>query len=162
MLVSKSVRNSSVRPTNTALRMLVVMTPTASRTRENRILPRLPIRAAVSAAQVQPHRLQDCCIDPENSRIPRETTPIPKATHRNAVVTVMVPVIWRNAAIMPMIRLAIPESSAQEHLQLHIVIVSPPMTIYAVETAKLPVWYRQTEFWDIDRWLILWYSIIDS
>lgn len=46
-------------------------------------------------------------------RTGRETTPMPKATHKNAVPIVSVPVMRKNAETIPMIRLAATAKTVQ-------------------------------------------------
>lgn len=74
--------------------------------------------------------------DPERSGIFGKPTPMPNAAQRNAVVTVIVSVIWGDIAMILMIRLIIPDNRAQVHLQLKIVAVSLHMAIYTDEAIK--------------------------
>ena len=136
-MVINREKNSSVSPTRMALMMLVATIPTAKRTSAKNMLPRMPARMALSALQVHPQREHCCCRAPVISKRARKPILMPKITQRAAAVTVMVPVICRNAAIIPMIRLAIPEYRVQEHLQLHNVMISPPLTIYVADEEML-------------------------
>jgi hypothetical protein len=73
---------------------------------------------------------------------PRYTTAIPNTTHKNAVVSKITPVIWKNAVRTPIIAAAITTHRTHPHrilqLQLIIPIVSPPGVFYVAPGKQVP------------------------
>ena len=98
-------------PTKIALTVLVAVMPTAKRINANSAVPKVPINKVKSGAQ-QPELLRPVVLTKVRARYP---TAIPKATQRNAGVTVITPVICKNAAIIPTNALAITAINVQLH-----------------------------------------------
>lgn len=103
-----------------ALITLVATMPTARRTMENKIEPRIPISRAPSVAHLQSQGSALLAMAAAKSSKARYTTAIPRTTHRKAGVTVMTAVICKNAATTPMMTLARIAAIAQLHLKLQL------------------------------------------
>ena len=104
--------------------MLVAANGIAKSTTDKRSVPKTPTITAEVVVETQ--LLQILCPQSADaiSVAKRNKTAIPKAITSNIGVTVITPVIRRNATIMPIIILAIAENNKQSllHSQLKIVI----------------------------------------
>jgi len=131
VVVSVRDRKNSNTPAMMAPKILVAAKPTPSRMTAESAVPKMPVRTAVAVLQMQ--ALLDSVPDEANSTA-RYTTAMPRATHKNAGVIVMVAVKVRAAAIMPIMKLAMAASVTQLHVQLQefLPIISPPASIYEV------------------------------
>ena len=104
--------------------MLVAANGIAKSTTDKRIVPKIPVSTAEVVVETQVEQI----LWPQSavaiSVAKRNKMAIPKATISNIGVTVITPVILKNATIMPMMILAIAENNKQSllHSQLKIVI----------------------------------------
>ena len=104
--------------------MLVAANGIAKSTNDKRSVPKTPTSTAEVVAETQVEQI----LCPQSavaiSVAKRNKTAIPKAITSNIGVTVITPVMRRNATIMPIITLAIAENNKQSllHSQLKIVI----------------------------------------
>ena len=119
-------------PARTAPITLVAANSTASRTIDNKTVPRIPTSSAVIIV----HKLPQQTLRKSAALMSvtaRYTTATPRITHKNAGVRVIVAVILRNAVIMPIIRLATIAITVQPGLQLlHDVDIKIHLPLYSM------------------------------
>jgi hypothetical protein len=103
-----------------APKILVAANPTAKRIAAVRMAPRMPVRIAERMEHKLQPRIQ---ASPKKgvfvSKIARYTTAVPRTAQKNAGATVMTAAKLRNAATVPMIKLAINANARQvkRHVQ---------------------------------------------
>jgi len=119
--VMSKVKNPSNAPAKIAPITLVAANSIAKRINDRRMVPQIPIISVVNA--VHTHLLVPLLLNsvPAIAVIPRYTTAMPKTTHKNAGVSVIIVLKLRNAVIMPMIILATTANTVQLGLQLQLV-----------------------------------------
>ena len=103
-------------PARTAPITLVAVNSIASRTIDNKIVPRIPAsRVVIIVHKLPQHTLRKSAA--LMSVTARYTTATPRSTHKNAGVTVIAAVMFKRAATMPIITLTITAKRVQLNLQ---------------------------------------------
>ena len=115
-------KKPSNKPAKIAPITLVAAKLTAKRISESKIVPKIPIISVVNDEHI--HLLVPLLSDAAviTAVMPRYTIAIPKVTHKNAGVRVMVALKVRNAVIMPIIILATTANTVQLGPQLQFVL----------------------------------------
>lgn len=118
--------------------ILVAANVIANRTTDVNIAPNIPVNNTDKMGQIQFLTVTQREDADTAKSIARYTTAIPKATHKNAGVTVIVAVIVRNAVTTPIRILAIIATTEQLDLQQQNDIhYSPPAIIYVLNLRRV-------------------------